>query len=460
MSEKTDCFTEKPTKRSAEDEIELPAKRVHQDHPVDAVDKLKNEANVEVHGNAVAESSASVAQSAKSGDEKIMSDAVKSDTAKSDTTKHNAKTIKLPVVIDTVVYIEHVRHKVIGTIGVLAKRYSPGSVPPSELLDRLDQFFNWLETRPWGPEALLPNTRKTLETVLKFVWEPSMAHFQVYFSGDQKARAKILSTTWSDKEATLFVDDDEDNDGQMLADAAEDAEPAAKAKSTKKSTKDPGVKTVDFRLPPLDHPVFGVEGPMRGIAYMQGKTKSYTYNPEMTGLKKSSHAFGHNGIEPGAWWPMQVAAVFNGAHGSWQGGISGHAAQGAYSIVISGAYKGCDADQGDTLHYSGSGADVHTGQLPQNKDGTKLLHLSLKTGHPVRVLRSASGKGGAFRPSCGIRYDGLYKVTKVRTLTNQKGGAYYQFELERLPAQRDLNELLGTPDNAQQALCLAVKEGY
>ncbi|KAK1972450.1 YDG/SRA domain-containing protein [Colletotrichum sublineola] len=442
------CFMEKPGKRGAEDEIELPAKRMQQYHPNEAIEEHKNQGDVKAHGEAMAESSTSIAHSAQYEGQETMSDAA----------KHNAKTIKVPVVVDPVAYLEHVRHKVIGTIGLLAKR-RPDSAPPSELLERLDQFFNWLETRPWGPENLLPTTRKTMETLLRFVWEPNPRHHQAYFSGDQKARAKTLTTTWGDKEASLFVDDDED-DTQMLADAAEEAEPATKIKSTKKSIKDQGVKTVDFRLPPLDHPVFGVEGPMRGIAYIQGKTKSYSYNPEMAGLKKSSHAFGHNGIEPGAWWPMQAAAVFNGAHGSWQGGISGHAGEGAYSIVISGAYKGCDTDQGNILHYSGSGADVHTGQTPQNKDGTKLLHLSLKKGNPVRVLRSASGKGDAFRPSYGIRYDGLYNVTKVRTLTNQKGGAYYQFELERLPKQQDLNELLGTPNNIQQAQWLAVKEGY
>ncbi|KAK2052198.1 YDG/SRA domain-containing protein [Colletotrichum caudatum] len=425
MAEKTDCSMEKPAKRGAEDEIELPAKRMQQDHSTEGIEEPKGQGDVQI-----------------------------------DAAKHNAKTIKIPVVVDAVAYLEHVRHKVIGTIGQLAKRSDPGSVPPSELLDRLDQFLNWLETRPWGPESLLPGTRTTLGAMLRFVWAPTGNNqHQAYFSGEHKTRAKALTANWGDKEASLFVDDDDD-DSSMLADAVEEGEPSTKAKPIKKPTKDSSLKTVEFRLPPLNHPVFGVEGPMRGIAYMQGKTKSYSYNPEMAGLKKSSHAFGHNGIEPGAWWPMQAAAVFNGAHGSWQGGISGHAGEGAYSIVISGAYKGCDADQGDTLHYSGSGADVHTGQTPQNKDGTKLLYLSLKKGNPVRVLRSASGKGGAFRPSYGIRYDGLYKVTKVRTLTNQKGGAYYQFELERLPGQQDLKELLGTPDKTQQAQWFAVREGY
>ncbi|EFQ32114.1 YDG/SRA domain-containing protein [Colletotrichum graminicola] len=449
MAEKTGCSMEKATKRGAEDEIELPAKRVHQDHPAGAIEEPKNQGNVLAHGGVVAESSTSITDSAKSGVQKTTGDAV----------KHNAKTIKIPVVSDDIAYLEHIRHKVIGTIGLLSKRSGPGSVPPSELLDRLDQFFNWLETRPWGPEYLPLSNRKTLETMLRFVWEPTEKRTQAYFSGEQKTRAKALTTNWGDKEASLFVDDDE-NDSQMPADATEDAEMITKTKPTKKPTKDSGLKIVDFRLPPLDHHIFGLTKPMCGIAYILGKTKVYHYNPQMAGLKKSSHAFGHNGIEPGAWWPMQAAAVFNGAHGSWQGGISGHAGEGAYSIVISGAYKGCDADQGNTLHYSGSGADVHTGQTPQNKDGTKLLHLSLKKGNPVRVLRSASGKGGAFRPSHGIRYDGLYKVTQVRILTKQKGGAYYQFELERLPGQKDLVELLGTPDNAQQAQWLAVREGY
>ncbi|KZL79432.1 ydg sra domain-containing protein [Colletotrichum incanum] len=448
MSEKTDCFTEKSTKRCAKDEIYLPAKRSYDDHLIEAEDEPKTQNAVQTHDKAVAEPCSWIAQKSDSSDQK----------AKSGLAKRDAKAIKIPVIVDVATYVEHIRHKVVGTIGVLAKRYKPNSIPPSELLDRLNQFLNWLETRSWGPETLSTKTRKTLESCLRFLWEPTQAALQVYFSTDQKVRAKALSSTWADSKASLFVDDDEN--AMMLADTSEETESTKKAKSIKKSTRDPGVKTEEFRPPPLDHPIFGVEGPMRGIAYIQSKTKSYTYNPEMANMKKSSHAFGHNGIEVGAWWPMQAAAVFNGAHGTWQGGISGHVGEGAYSIVISGAYESCDADYGATLHYSGSGSHTHTGQTPQNKDGTKLLHLSLKKGNPVRVLRSASGKGGAFRPSHGIRYDGLYQVTKVRILMNKKGGAYYQFELERLPEQQGLDELLGIPNATQQAQWWAVKEGY
>ncbi|GKT45324.1 E3 ubiquitin-protein ligase ORTHRUS 2 [Colletotrichum spaethianum] len=449
MSEEIDCFTEKHPKRCAEDEIDLPAKRPYQSHPIEAATEPNTQDNVQTHDKVVAEPCVLTAQLSDSSGQKT----------KDGFANYNPKTIKVPVVTDVRAYVEHVRHKVAGTIGILAKRNRPGSVSPTELLDRLDQFLNWLETRSWGPETLPSTTRKPLESCLRFIWEPTQAGLQIYFSESQKTRAKALSSTWADSEASLFVNDDED-DGMLLADATEDAESTKKPKSIKKSAKDPGAKTEEFRLPPLDHPIFGVEGPMRGIAYIQGKVKSYAYNPEMANLKKSSRAFGHNGIEAGTWWPMQVAAVFNGAHGSWQGGISGHASQGAYSVVISGAYESCDADYGTTLHYSGSGAHAHTGQAPQNKDGTKLLHLSLTNGNPVRVLRSASGKGGAYRPSHGIRYDGLYRVTKVHILTNKKGGAYFQFELQRLPDQRDLNELLGIPIAIQQAQWWAAKEGY
>ncbi|GKT61621.1 YDG/SRA domain-containing protein [Colletotrichum tofieldiae] len=448
MSEEISCSTEKPAKRCAGDKIDLPAKRSYETHLIESADELKTQNSVQTHDKTVAESCSSNAQMSDSSDHK----------SNSGFAKHDAKTIKIPVVTDVAGYVEHIRHKVVGTIGILAKRSKPNSIPRSELLDRLDQFLNWLETRSWGPETLAPQTRKTLESCLRFLWEPTQADLQIYFSATQKTRAKALSSTWADSNASLFVDDDEN--AIMLADATDEAESTKKNKSIKKSTKDPGAKTEEFRLPPLNHPIFGAEGPMRGIAYIQGKTKSYTNNPEMANLKKSSHAFGHNGIEAGEWWPMQAAAVFNGAHGTWQGGISGHAGEGAYSIVISGAYESCDADYGTTLHYSGSGAHTHTGQAPQNKDGTKLLHLSLKKGNPVRVLRSASGKGGVFRPSHGIRYDGLYQVTKVRILTNKKGGAYYQFELERLPEQRGLDELLVIPDAIQQAQWWAVKEGY
>ena len=56
--------------------------------------------------------------------------------------------------------------------------------------------------------------------------------------------------------------------------------------------------------------------------------------------KRDAKVFGHNGLDVGQWWPMQIVALFNGAHGSKIGGISGNSQTGAYSIVTSGgAYE-------------------------------------------------------------------------------------------------------------------------
>ena len=100
-----------------------------------------------------------------------------------------------------------------------------------------------------------------------------------------------------------------------------------------------------------------------------------------------------------------------------------------------------DNDLGDILYYSGSGSSVNTDPVnPKLTRGVKALRHSMNLKRPIRVIRSSAGKG-AFAPSCGYRYDGLYTIEHEDLERNKLGGAYLRFKLSRAsnPASIDLN---------------------
>ncbi|TDZ46162.1 E3 ubiquitin-protein ligase UHRF1 [Colletotrichum trifolii] len=205
-----------------------------------------------------------------------------------------------------------------------------------------------------------------------------------------------------------------------------------------------------LRLPAHDHPVYGVNGIMCGISYYMAKGKRvYQINPELAHLKRDANSYGYNGLSVGTCWAYQYKAFFDGAHGSWQGGIHGTAETGAYSIVKSGAYKGKDRDDGEILYYSG----------PKGNGGAQPLITSRRTQRPVRVLRSSTRKG-AYQPSKGIRFDGLYVVVDYNMRMNEQAKEEYTFELRRLPGQLPMNALQQIPDPEQRRLFEMAKQGY
>lgn len=178
--------------------------------------------------------------------------------------------------------------------------------------------------------------------------------------------------------------------------------------------------------------------------------------------------YGDNNLVIGQWWPTQLCALRDGAHGSAQGGkllnlfvfpypltdfakgISGSKTRGACSIIISsGTYN--DMDFGDTIHYHGT-----PGQDSEPTDVTKHMLRSFDLGNKVRVIRSgkrhesdsaeephkprkAKGKedkSHEYRPSAGLRYDGLY-VVKEKECVDEKL-AHYIFTLERCEGQEPI----------------------
>ncbi|KAI8627928.1 hypothetical protein F5Y19DRAFT_465543 [Xylariaceae sp. FL1651] len=215
----------------------------------------------------------------------------------------------------------------------------------------------------------------------------------------------------------------------------------------------------EITVPGANDPIFGVGGIMYGIMIdTSKKRRDYRFKPGVQ--RKSAKTYGHNGIALGTWFPFQINALFWGAHGARMGGIAGSVQTGAYSVVVAGTYEDLDTDYGDVLYYSGSNS--HDNKDPtraaESSQGTKSLHASIATGNPVRVLRSGGSpnvrNANGFLPSCGLRYDGLYRVVLFRYRTNENGGLYEQFKLERIEGQTPLAELRQNCPTADQVRAL------
>ncbi|KAK3937820.1 E3 ubiquitin-protein ligase UHRF1 [Diplogelasinospora grovesii] len=217
--------------------------------------------------------------------------------------------------------------------------------------------------------------------------------------------------------------------------------------------------------PPPNHPIWGIHGIMHGLAR---KNPSDPKSPlaidrKYEHEKRDAKRIGHNGLSPGDWWPYQMAALFAGAHGHTVRGITGSAQAGAYSIVISGSsqhYSNMNEDKGETVYYSADNSHDNTNPLRVDyiSNATQGLHTSLRTAQPVRVLRSHGNS--IYAPSCGIRYDGLYRVTKVLQKENQKGGLYEQFVLQRCVGQRELQDIVANVPSRMQKRLFSEIGGY
>src|SRR5271170_251905 len=179
---------------------------------------------------------------------------------------------------------------------------------------------------------------------------------------------------------------------------------------------------------------------MRGIIVKRGRNgmKVYTVNKA---YHRPASIFGHNGIKVGDWWPLQICALRDGAHGSRMGGIAGKANLGAYSVIISGGGGYKDTDEGHTVWYTGSGKD---GKDQTLTTGNQALINSSHTRYPVRVIRAWKA-ASRFAPSRGLRYDGLYQVAGYDYIANQRGHMVYKFRLVRSGNQEDIKLNVPTP---------------
>lgn len=165
---------------------------------------------------------------------------------------------------------------------------------------------------------------------------------------------------------------------------------------------------------------------MRGIITRKEKDRaSDRIDPEWAKdpskkIPANYHGEGH--LVLGQWWPTQLCAVRDGAHGTPQGGIWGAKGKGAYSIVLSSGgpcYK--DRDEGDTIWYSGTDKKDPNSHDPTENTQRLIESCDEFPDLPVRVLRSSQlPASNHYRPKYGLRYDGLYRVVEYELMDKSK----------------------------------------
>lgn len=84
---------------------------------------------------------------------------------------------------------------------------------------------------------------------------------------------------------------------------------------TKKSKAGPLDKS-KLKPPSVNHPIYGQDGIMKGILwYETGATSATCLDPQYQ--TKNAREFGNNGLQVGTWFARQLAALRDGAHGSY-----------------------------------------------------------------------------------------------------------------------------------------------
>ena len=158
-----------------------------------------------------------------------------------------------------------------------------------------------------------------------------------------------------------------------------------------------------------------------------GKRTAHKLSPSYKHRKSCDH-IGAGDLQNGQWWPLQICAMRDGAHGEIEAGIHGKPGKGALSVVLSsGGYA--DMDEGNTIRYCGT-----SGSVGKPTVGTIHLKHASTLGTPVRVLRSSALPArNPYRPSRGLRYDGLYDVVSFEIL--DEATAMHRFLLERREGQ-------------------------
>ncbi|KAL8813472.1 MAG: hypothetical protein Q9223_007030 [Gallowayella weberi] len=167
-------------------------------------------------------------------------------------------------------------------------------------------------------------------------------------------------------------------------------------------------------------------------------TKTHALDPKCS-REISANIYGTSYLVNGQWWPFQICALRDGAHGVSEGGIYGSTNKGAYSIVLGGGSGYGDEDYGDRIEYCGTSSDKKdsfTGASVPTEYTMRMLESCDRIHNEIRVLRKAaqsSKAGTTYSPPCGLRYDGVYRI--VGKVLLDAPTSMYRFTLERCSGQ-------------------------
>lgn len=153
------------------------------------------------------------------------------------------------------------------------------------------------------------------------------------------------------------------------------------------------------------------------------------YAAPMTAERVLEHI---DGVEVGSVYQRRRDVFDARLHGDMQRGISRlKDLDGAYvsdAIVLNGGYHD-DDDAWYEIRYTGASPtadkdektkDLKASQSWDYRDNVALLR-SYERGHRVRILRGSDGDK-RYSPNKGYRYDGLYRITAVRTAVSVTSG--------------------------------------
>lgn len=167
-------------------------------------------------------------------------------------------------------------------------------------------------------------------------------------------------------------------------------------------------------------------------------------------FRETAEYIGEGNLLNGQWFPLQITAVRDGAHGEIEAGISGYNGVAVSIVLNSSASKRsyADIDEGNSIQYCGTrGKDGNTSQA------TQLLLESEKKDIPIRLLRGSKlATINPYRPESGLRYDGLYKITSHELLENKS--QLHRFRLQRMEGQTPIRhkgkEARPTPEENEE----------
>ncbi|KAI5356990.1 putative PUA-like superfamily, SRA-YDG superfamily protein [Septoria linicola] len=263
--------------------------------------------------------------------------------------------------------------------------YSSSEV--SELLDALHQFWIWI----WKNKRHVLDAVQTNISFIQKVLLDTLETENAYTSHEQKSKKTELFKQ-VDKAFKFFIVEEWNRKQEKRL----------------------------FKFAKSNHSFWGYNGAFYGLALKKGPTTdkyNACFDPRYVSDRLSPNFTGHNGIEPGQWFPSQLCAAWNGAHGESIVGM--HYADGTLKSVIISKKVNDEQQGGNVVWYSGP--DV------------------------VSVVDDKEDNA----PVKGYRYDGLYYVGEVeeRDVGDDKPGRRIWFRLERVGEDGD-----GWPSDEQCSL--------
>ena len=179
------------------------------------------------------------------------------------------------------------------------------------------------------------NLKRTLSIIMdEDSITPQYQYSEPFAGMARDAYLKFEAENWG-ASAVADLPDEEDDDQASASPLSPSASKKPRLSNVTSKEEADILRPRYIRRPKPNHPIYGTEGVMRGILVdTTGKMRTYFFDD--TYPRRSHKVFGRNGLKIGDWWPLQLCALRDGAHGVKMGGIAGTETHGATSIVVSG----------------------------------------------------------------------------------------------------------------------------